>query len=254
MKVFISWSGERSKSLASALKHWLPFVFQGINVWMSEQDIKAGSKWNSELGSALSECKVGIICLTSDNLNSRWLAFEAGALSSAISDSRVIPYRLDLESSDISPPLSQFQDTAADEEGTFKLVRSINDSLGYTWNEHDLQVVYKNWWGSLKSEIELITQASNEFHKRTDREILEEILDLCRQAGIRDLNSALFQILSSPNVMRIEVAPKQTGGATINRLALRITVAKKLPITQIPTGQLIPSIVFGMPTDVVEST
>src|ERR1700730_4739337 len=110
MKVFVSWSGDRSKAVASALKHWLPFVFQGLDVWMSEQNIQAGAKWGTELGKALGECKLGIICLTPESLQSRWLTFEAGALSTAIDGSRVIPYRFQLRRSDISPPLSQFQD------------------------------------------------------------------------------------------------------------------------------------------------
>jgi hypothetical protein len=50
----------------------------------------------------------------------------------------------------------------------------------------------------------------------------------------------------------VEVAPKQVAGVITNRLALRITVAKKLPLAEIPPDQLIPSTIFGMHTDVVE--
>ena len=90
MKVFISWSGDRSKVIASALKHWLPDVFQGLQVWMSDHDIYAGSKWGMEIGAVLEESKIGIICLTPESLKSHWLAFEAGALSTAIAQSRVM--------------------------------------------------------------------------------------------------------------------------------------------------------------------
>ena len=37
-----------------------------------------------------------------------------------------------------------------------------------------------------------------------------------------------------------------------SRVALRITVTKKLPLAEVRPEELIPSSVFGMPTDVVE--
>lgn len=254
MKVFISWSGDQSKAIAVALKKWLPYVFQNLNsnIWVSDQDIQAGAKWNIELGKALSECKLGIICLTPESIESRWLAFEAGALSTAINDSRVIPYRFQVSETDVSPPLSQFQGVGADKEGTFRLVQSINSALGEPClNDEQMRTNFKKFWPDLNKQFNaaervVLTQI------RSDRDLLEEILDLSRQAGIRDLSALLMQVLSSPNVRRMEVAPKQIAGATTNRLALRITVVKKLPITEIPKDQLIPPSIFGMPTDVVE--
>jgi hypothetical protein len=252
MKIFISWSGTRSKAIASALKQWLPDVFQGLDVWMSDHDIEAGDRWGVELGTALRECKLGIICLTAESLQSRWLTFEAGALSTAIDGARVIPYRFLLRSADISPPLSQFQDVAADDEGTFKLVKSINDALGRPLAEDEkLKRAFAHWWPDLKSQLGTVEHIEPS-EVRTDRDVLEEILDLARQTGIRDLNNVLGRLLSSTNVRHVEVAPKQVAGVITNRLALRITVAKKLPLAEIPPDQLIPSTIFGMPTDIVE--
>ena len=251
MKIFISWSGDRSKGVASALKQWLPDVFQGLDVWMSDQNIQAGTNWGIELGQALRGCSLGIICLTPESLQSRWLTFEAGALSTAITGSRVIPYRFQLRSSDISPPLSQFQDVSADEDGTYRLVRSINDALNGHLKDEALLKGFQKWWPDLKAQLDAI-QVMERSEIRSDRELLEEILDLARQTGIRDLNILLGPLLAAPNVRRVEVAPKEVAGATTTRLALRITVAKKLPLAQIPREQLIPPSIFGMPTDVVE--
>lgn len=253
MKVFISWSGDRSKLVASALKIWLPDVFPGIQVWMSDNDIQAGARWGTELEKVLSECKLGIICLTPESLQSRWLTFEAGALSTAMTGSRVIPYRFQLRSPDVSPPLSQFQDVSADDEGTYKLVRSINDAFDSPlFDEERLRRAFDHWWPDLQTQLNQI-QRLEEKQIRSDREVLEEVLELVRQTGIRGLNSVLSQLLAIPNVHRIEIAKKEIAGTVTPTLALRITVAKKLPIAQIPPNQMIPKSIFGMPTDVVES-
>jgi hypothetical protein len=220
---------------------------------MSDHDIQAGARWGSDLGGKLETCNFGIICLTPESLESHWLTFEAGALSKSIKESRVIPYRFQLHASDVGPPLSQFQGVDANEEGTFKLILSINEALGNPLlDEEKTRLAFSVWWPTLRKTLdEIPLTAQREI--RSDRAILEEILEIVRQSGIRDLNNLLGRILLLPNVRRVEVAPKMVAGEVSNRLALRITVAKKLSLAQIPTDQLIPSSIFGMPTDVVEA-
>jgi hypothetical protein len=254
MKVFISWSGNRSKGVASALKHWLPDVFQGLDVWMSDHDIDAGQRWGLQLDAVLKECSLGIICLTPESLKSHWLTFEAGALSTAIDGSRVIPYRFQLNSPDVGPPLSQFQDVFADEAGTLKLIQSLNNALGRPLGEEErLKRVFQHWWPDLEKQLNAV-QYIEPVQIRTDREILEEILEVVRQTGIRDLTNVLGHLFSLANVQRVEVAPKEVAGIPENRLSIRITVSKKLPLSEIPANQLIPSAIFGMPTDIVEAS
>ena len=40
--VFITWSKERSKAAALALRGWLPLVIQAVEPWMSDKDIGKG--------------------------------------------------------------------------------------------------------------------------------------------------------------------------------------------------------------------
>jgi hypothetical protein len=64
MKVFISWSGERSAKVADALMDWLPKVLQGVEPWQSRHSIDKGARWSLEIAGALEGTSVGIACLT----------------------------------------------------------------------------------------------------------------------------------------------------------------------------------------------
>jgi len=131
MKVFISWSGERSKLVAKALREWIPDVLQAVEPWMSEMDIEAGARWNRVIQDRLSDIRFGIVCITRDNCNAPWILFEAGALAKTLEDTFVCPYLIDLRLHDLPQgPLTQFQAKEADEEGTWALIQTVNTTLG----------------------------------------------------------------------------------------------------------------------------
>ena len=84
MKVFISWSGPRSRAVAVALKDWLPLVLEGVDPWVSDKDISAGERWAQSVAGELESANFGIICITPENLNADWILFESGALSKSM--------------------------------------------------------------------------------------------------------------------------------------------------------------------------
>ena len=49
MKIFITFSGEKSKAIAIALREWLPKVLQATEPWISEHDIEKGRRWGQEI-------------------------------------------------------------------------------------------------------------------------------------------------------------------------------------------------------------
>src|SRR6266850_5202901 len=109
MKVFFSWSGERSHSLAKAFREWLPNVIQAVDPWVSSADIVAGARWQSEIALQLQEARVGIIFLTPENVSSPWLLYEVGALSRALETAYMCPYLFGFSPSELRGPLIQFQ-------------------------------------------------------------------------------------------------------------------------------------------------
>ena len=129
MKVFISWSGTRSRFVADALRSWLPRVLQSVKPWMSEEDIVAGSRWSAEISRELSETRVGIICITPENQTSPWLLFEAGALSKTLDQTYVCPVLFDLSAAQLSGPLAQFQGNELSQDGMTKIVSTLNKAL-----------------------------------------------------------------------------------------------------------------------------
>jgi hypothetical protein len=68
VKLFISWSGERSKALAIAFRDWLPLVLHYVEPWLSEADIEAGERWAQSVAKELGSSKFGVVCVTSENV------------------------------------------------------------------------------------------------------------------------------------------------------------------------------------------
>lgn len=184
MKVFISWSGEKSRRVALALREWLPLVINSIEPFVSDEDIHSGSRWQSEVATELEGTNFGILCVTKENQASRWLNFEAGALAKAIEESRVIPLAVDLKPSDIELPLGQFQAQSASEDGVRKILVSLNSAADRPLGDSNLERAASKWWPDLEEqlgEIERTSEASDgDVDTRSERELLEETLDTVR--------------------------------------------------------------------------
>ncbi len=111
MKIFLSWSGDRSKAIAEMLHKWLPNVVQAVRPFMSANDIEKGTRWRSDLSNELEQASVSIICLTPENLEAPWILFEAGALSKQQKGSYVCTLLFGVDPVNIREPLAQFQAT-----------------------------------------------------------------------------------------------------------------------------------------------
>jgi hypothetical protein len=181
--VFISWSGDRSRMVAAALREWLPRVIQASKPWMSETDIEKGTRGDEQITRAVGSIKLGIVCLTPENLDAPWLLFEAGALSKTVDDrARVFTFLFPgLEPHNVKPPLSMFQATKAEKVDMRKMLQDLNAALGDSLKERDLSEVFEAMWPRLEESIQgMPTEQRALPPKRSSEDMLAEILDLAR--------------------------------------------------------------------------
>jgi len=207
VKVFISWSGAASRSVAEALAVWFPKVIQGVEPFVSAKDIDKGANWTVELARELEDAQFGIICLTPDNLLSPWLNYEAGAITKSVS-SRVCPVLHGVEKATVRPPIAQLQMTALDAEDMTLLMSSMNKTAGSPLMDAALAEAVRVWWPMLESEIGKVAipnapvpeVAAREPEKpqSSESELLEEVLQYVRSldARIRILDRTLNPVRS----------------------------------------------------------
>ncbi|MBW7475689.1 TIR domain-containing protein [Paenibacillus oenotherae] len=194
MKVFLSWSGDVSKKLATVFHDWLPSVIQSVEPYISSEDIDKGARWSQDVGKQLEETSYGIIFITPENISAPWINFEAGALSKAMDNSLVSPFLFQVKNSDLSGPLTQFQTTLFEKEEIKKLLFSVNKACrDGALSESRLVTVFEKWWPDLEqrlTEILPLLTKSKERKQTSDKPIdshavktekmLEEILELTR--------------------------------------------------------------------------
>ena len=193
MKVFISWSGKRSKALANALRDWLPMALQYVEPWVSDKDISAGDRWAQAIAGELESSNFGIICITPENLHSEWVLFESGALSKSMLDAKVIPLLYGLEISDLSGPLSQFQAQKLEESGMLEIAKSINKVSETKTPDQIVEQLVPALWPRLSEALESIPDSEqSEKHMRPQHEILEELV-----TSVRGINSRMGELEDS---------------------------------------------------------
>ena len=185
MKIFISWSGDKSRQVAEYLKKWIEQIIQAAEPWISV-DIDKGKKWNQEIIQNLESSKVGIFCVTRDCINSPWMLFEAGAISKS-QDSYVCTFLIDLSPTDLTEPFSIFQATRFNKDDIFKLLLTINQGISKQGERNlstdTLKSLFETFYPQLEVQInEIIDNSTVDIEKnlRTDRELLEESVQILR--------------------------------------------------------------------------
>ena len=184
MKVFLSWSGNRSREVANLLNDWLCCVIQATKPWISSRDLDRGSLWFGEINDQLKDTTVGIICLTQENKSRPWILFEAGALAKGLSTSRVCTFLIDLDPKDIEDPLAQFNHTFPIKESMLSLVKTLNNTLSSSALDlRVLEQVFETYWPQFEEKFSAVlknTDAAVPAKPRPKEDVLGEILENTR--------------------------------------------------------------------------
>lgn len=184
-KVFISWSGELAKRVATIWRDLLKEVFDGVEPFMSEEDIGAGERGLAKIAGELQGTTFGIVVVTQDNQHSQWVNYEAGALSKDVKDQtvRVAPSLVDFDrKNDVTGPLGQFQGTLLDRDGVERILVELSKVV-----KVDVSSVQKRFARAWEGEYEsLFAAAKNlpdqgEQTHRPIEDIVDEILTIVRE-------------------------------------------------------------------------
>lgn len=256
MRVFLSWSGEPSRRVALALRDWLPSVIQSLEPWLSSEDVSAGARWVTEISDALESSKVGIVCLTPDNIHSTWLNFEAGALSRNVDTSLVCLYAVGIAPSELVGPLAQFQCTRADRDDTLRLLLALNQASEHRLRGERLSQTFDHWWPHLERVLADITTAESQAGERAPSTVEEKLDQILGHLSALRVHGGANATTSTPNIRsaageRSERRPRVFIGSSTE--GLEIAEAIQLGLENVAECTIWNQAAFGLSDTVIES-
>jgi hypothetical protein len=137
----------KAQEVAAEMKRFLNFTLPNVLVWFSAQDISAGARWSLQITSELTAADFGVILITRESLTSEWLTFEAGTLAKSVDESKLCPYLIDIDMTELRGPLAQFQAKLSDARGTRDLLESVNRlNLDEALSETQLSGYFDAFW------------------------------------------------------------------------------------------------------------
>lgn len=177
MKVFISWSGKTSNRVAEILEKRLPKFIPGIELWVS-YNMEKGSLWMPQIMKGLDQTFFGVLCITRDNLDSDWLLFEAGAISTVRTSkdkSNMCPYLVGISPIEkLPPPLVQFNAAMANEKDTRRLISDINKAQKHPLLDDEIKANFNKHWAALDRDLKKIPTTDGGI--RVEKSVLEHLL------------------------------------------------------------------------------
>lgn len=182
MKLFICWSGTRSKAVAELFYEWLPTVVQSVEPFVSTE-IEKGAAWFSRLRGELDKSDAGLICLTPENLQAPWLLFESGAISRSFDRPLACTFLFGLRPAELRKPLSEFQATEANREDVSKLIRDLNAVEDRPVPTDALMKTFDRAWPEFEERLAKIPgDLAEEPHDPSpdQNEMIEEMLERVR--------------------------------------------------------------------------
>lgn len=152
---------------------------------MSDEDIKAGTNWSERIKKELADTTVGIVCMTPENQDAKWINYEMGALSKEVTDggSRVIPLLIGFGgTSEVGQPAASLNMVLLGQKGFKRIATSLNDISPIERSQADLELVSDMWWEKLGPLMEAAAKEEPEVEPApvSEASMVEEILESVR--------------------------------------------------------------------------
>jgi hypothetical protein len=239
MSVFICWSGDRSHEVARAvrtlLQSALPRLVGAKEIHVSISDeIEKGVAWFDSIIKRLQSAKAGVVCVTSENVDSPWMHFEAGALAQRVAgkqsgdeagarpqDPRLFTLLHGLTGAALKGPLGAYQATSTTEPDVASMIRSIAHVLAGSElaASGEKPILTNDEWTTFKGTLDriavpvqkLIPNFESLFQRKTFHEPLNRCVDeawLRRYDGAR---STREQLVAHLDRVRAACAPHERG-------------------------------------------
>jgi len=183
MQIFISWSGEKSKQIGEAFRHWLPEVIQSVKPYFTPDDVAKGQRWAADIADSLHSSQFGLFCLTAENLTAPWLLFEAGAVSKDSREGKVCPLLFGVDPAQLAGPLLQFQATPYSRDEVLKFMKAVNADISVPLDEVKLTRAFDRCWDELDQKIQTILATEVQGQSpplRSLQDMVEETLSIVR--------------------------------------------------------------------------
>lgn len=171
MKIIICWKGKTSRNVAELLQDWLKRVIQISDpILVNCDDESRDSHLHDQLIS-VGEC-FGVLCLTKENHNDAGVLFDAGVMTNILPKHRLFGVLSGLEAAEISRPLQRLSLLSIRKDDIWKLVRTINDSIGErALNNIILEDIFNTFWANFEKKTERMTHIETEPEAKTHQDI-----------------------------------------------------------------------------------
>lgn len=203
-KIFISWSGPNSKEFAKSLKTLLEksvFDNTDLECFVSDQDIASGEDWWQKIKKELRSCKLGILCITKENLRAPWIYFEAGAMIAREVQSIPLLVSCNIKALQNTPLNGKQAIDFYDQKKFLKMLIDINGVMGFNLSDNQLNQLGRSAYINLKSDLNDIFSSLRDLRMFNDKYVYPgEVTNVKRNtifvsAPMSSINSDKYNIL-----------------------------------------------------------
>lgn len=182
MKIFISWSGQRERAVAEALRDALVNLCAvEVEIFVSSRSISKGANGVAVIEAELDASAFGVVLVSKDNQKAPWLNYEGGWLASTL-ERPVATVCLDLPPSDITGPLAPRQATRFDDaEDMARLLREIVQAVNPAMNDQTFATLLAAAWPAIESSWMPASGQVDDAPSRDERDMLAELVDRVRR-------------------------------------------------------------------------